>query len=61
MFPGSAPGDLWEVNTRIVAQPILNLGLIANLNAGNGQANGNDKRTINRYGFDIRTIYKKTN
>ncbi|HNL64280.1 MAG TPA: hypothetical protein PKL81_04260, partial [Ferruginibacter sp.] len=61
VFPGSAPAeDLWEVNTRIVSKLNPNLGLIANLYAGNGQANGNDKRTINRYGFDIRTIYKKT-
>jgi hypothetical protein len=60
-FPGSAPAqDLWEVNTRIVSKLNPNLGLIANLYAGNGQANGSDKRTINRYGFDMRAIYKKT-
>ncbi len=60
-FPGSAPAeDLWEVNTRIVSKVNHNLGLIANLYVGNGQANGNDKRTIDRYGFDLRTIYKKT-
>lgn len=61
VFPGSAPAeDLWEVNTRIVSKLNPQLGLVANLYAGNGQANGNDKRTIQRYGFDIRTIYKKT-
>lgn len=61
VFPGSAPAqDLWEVNTRVVSKLNPNLGFIANLYAGNGQANGNDKRTINRYGFDLRTIYKKT-
>lgn len=61
VFPGSSPAqDLWEVNTRVVSKLNSNLGLIANLYAGNGQANGNDKRTINRYGFDLRTIYKKT-
>lgn len=60
VFPGSAPAqDLWEANARIVSKLNPNLGLIANLYAGNGQANGNDKRTINRYGVDIRTIYKK--
>jgi len=59
-FPGSAPAqDLWEVNTRIVSKLNPNLGFIANLYTGNGQANGNDKRTINRFGADIRTIYKK--
>ncbi|MBL7732339.1 MAG: hypothetical protein JNM88_14265 [Chitinophagaceae bacterium] len=61
VFPGSAPAqDLWEANTRIVSKLNPNLGIIANLYAGNGQANGNDKRTINRYGFDLRAIYKKT-
>lgn len=61
VFPGSAPAqDLWEVNTRVVSKVNPNLGLIANLYMGNGQANGNDKRTIDRYGFDIRSIYKKT-
>lgn len=61
VFPGSAPAqDLWEVNTRVVSKLTTNLGFVANLYAGNGQANGSDKRTINRYGFDLRTIYKKT-
>ena len=60
VFPGSAPAqDLWEANTRVVSKVNSNFGLIANLYVGNGQANGNDKRTINRYGFDLRTIYKK--
>lgn len=60
VFPGSAPAqDLWEANTRIVSKLNHNLGIIANLYVGNGQANGNDKRTIDRYGFDLRTIYKK--
>jgi Glycosyl hydrolases family 2, TIM barrel domain len=60
-FPGSAPAeDLWEVSTRVVSKLNHNLGLIANLYVGNGQANGNDKRTIERYGFDLRTIFKKT-
>ncbi len=61
VFPGSAPAqDLWEANTRIVSKLNHNFGFIANLYVGNGQANGNDKRTIDRYGFDLRTIYKKT-
>jgi hypothetical protein len=59
-FPGSAPAqDLWEVSTRIVSKLNTKLGFIANLYAGNGQANGNDPRTINRYGLDLRTIYNK--
>ncbi len=60
-FPGSAPAqDLWETNVRIVSKLNPQFGFIANLYAGNGQANGNDVRTINRYGFDLRSIYKKT-
>lgn len=59
-FPGSAPAqDLWEANTRIVSKLNPNFGIIANLLFGNGQANGNDARTINRIGIDLRTIYKK--
>ncbi|WP_153797730.1 glycoside hydrolase family 2 TIM barrel-domain containing protein [Foetidibacter luteolus] len=59
-FPGSAPAqNLWEVNTRFVSKVNPDLGLIANFYIGNAQANGNDKRTINRTGIDIRTIYKK--
>ena len=34
-------------------------GLIANLFVGNGQANGSDARLINRFGGDVRVIYKK--
>jgi hypothetical protein len=60
VFPGSAPAqDLWEVNTRIVSKLSTEFGLIGNLYVGNGQANGDDTRTINRYGFDVRAIYKK--
>jgi hypothetical protein len=59
-FPGSVPAqDLWEINTRIVSKVNSELGFIANLYVGNGQANGDSKRTINRVGGDIRTIYKK--
>lgn len=60
VFPGAAPAqDLWEVNTRLVSKLNPDLGFIANLYAGNGQANGSDTRTIERYGFDLRTIYRK--
>ena len=59
-FPGAVPAeDLWEVNTRFVSKLNPNFGLIANFYIGNGQANGNSKRTINRTGVDIRAIYKK--
>lgn len=57
--PGAPPAqDLWEVNTRIVSKVNRELGIIANLYGGNGQANGPDDRTIERYGGDLRVIYK---
>lgn len=59
-FPGSAPAqDLWEVNSRMVSKINPEFGIIGNVYFGNGQANGSDTRTINRYGIDVRTIYKK--
>ena len=59
-FPGSAPAeDLWEVNSRIVSKINPDLGLIANLYGGNAQANGSDPRLIERFGGDLRVIYKK--
>jgi len=59
-FPNSAPAeDLWEVRSRIVSKVHSDLGLIANLYAGNGQANGSDERLIQRVGGDIRLIYNK--
>ena len=60
VFPGSAPAqDLWEVNARVVSKLTQSFGIIGNIYFGNGQANGSDPRVINRYGADIRTIYKK--
>lgn len=60
VFPGAAPAqDLWELNTRIVSKLNPDFGFIANFYWGNGQANGSDARTIERLGFDFRTIYKK--
>ncbi|HRX29057.1 MAG TPA: glycoside hydrolase family 2 TIM barrel-domain containing protein [Saprospiraceae bacterium] len=57
-FPGAAPAhDLWEIHSRIVSKVNPNLGLIANIYAGTAQANGSDKRTINRSGIDFRMIY----
>ncbi len=60
VFPGSAPAqDLWEANVRVVSKLTPEFGIIANILVGNGQANGDDDRTIQRYGVDIRTVYKK--
>ncbi len=59
-FANSAPAqDLWEVHSRMVSKISNDLGIIGNFYAGNGQANGDDQRTINRYGFDVRAINKK--
>ena len=59
-FDKSAPAqDLWESNTRIVSKLSPDLGFIANLYFGNGQANGSDARLIERMGGDLRLIYKK--
>ncbi len=59
-FANSAPAhDLWEAHTRIVSKASPDLGLIANLYAGNAQSNGSDARLIERVGGDIRLIYHK--
>lgn len=57
---GSPPAiDLWEINARIVSKLNADFGIIANLFGGNGQANGPDQRAIERYGADVRVIYKR--
>jgi hypothetical protein len=59
-FPGAPPAqDLWEVHTRIVSKVNKNFGIIANVYAGDAQANGSDARLIRRYGADVRSLYKK--
>jgi hypothetical protein len=63
-IPSAASGappalNLWEVNARVVSKINTELGLIANLYGGNGQANGPDTRAIERFGGDVRVIYKK--
>ncbi len=59
-FPGSVPAeDLWEVSSRVVSKVKTNFGLVSNLYGGNAQANGSDPRLIERFGGDIRMIYKK--
>lgn len=59
-FANSAPAeDLWEVHSRMVSKISPELGIIGNFYAGNGQGNGDNQRTIQRYGFDIRAINKK--
>ncbi|MEZ4939572.1 MAG: glycoside hydrolase family 2 TIM barrel-domain containing protein [Saprospiraceae bacterium] len=58
-FPGSAPAeDLWEAYARIVSKLNPDLGFIANAYVGNAQANGDAVRTIQRFGLDLRMVYK---
>ncbi len=59
-FPGAPPAqDLWEVYTRIVSKVTPEFGFIANLYGGNAQSNGSDPRLVERFGADLRMIYKK--
>ena len=59
-FPNSAPAkDLWESNTRIVSKLTPDFGLITNFYFGNAQSNGSNPRLIERFGADLRVIYKK--
>ena len=59
-FPNSAPAkDLWESNTRIVSKVSPDLGLITNFYFGNAQSNGSNARLIERFGGDLRVIYRK--
>ncbi len=58
-FPNSAPAqDLWETHARIVSKVNSDLGIISNLYFGNAQARGSDDRLIERFGGDIRMLYK---
>ncbi|UJH67533.1 glycoside hydrolase family 2 TIM barrel-domain containing protein [Allomuricauda sp. SCSIO 65647] len=58
-FPNSAPAqDLWEVHSRMVSKIGPDLGIIGNFYYGNGQGNGDSQRLINRFGGDVRMIYK---
>ena len=58
-FPNSVPAkDLWETHARIVSKVSSDFGMVANIYFGNAQANGSDERTIERFGGDIRMLYK---
>ncbi|MDO5978884.1 glycoside hydrolase family 2 TIM barrel-domain containing protein [Flavivirga spongiicola] len=59
-FPQAAPAqDLWEISSRVVSKISPDLGIIGNFYGGNAQANGDSDRTIERFGGDIKMIYKK--
>lgn len=58
-FPGAAPAaDLWETHVRLVSKINSDFGWIANIYAGDAQANGSDDRLIRRFGTDLRVLYK---
>ncbi|MFK8104750.1 MAG: glycoside hydrolase family 2 TIM barrel-domain containing protein [Saprospiraceae bacterium] len=59
-FDKSVPArDLWESNIRVVSKINRDFGLIANFLVGNAQANGSDPRLVERFGMDLRGIYKR--
>ncbi|GAA4268797.1 hypothetical protein GCM10022257_08980 [Hyunsoonleella aestuarii] len=59
-FPQAAPAqDLWEISSRVVSKVSPDIGIIGNFYGGNAQANGDSDRTIERFGGDIKMIYKK--
>ncbi|MEL6141760.1 MAG: glycosidase, partial [Bacteroidota bacterium] len=59
-FPGAAPAqDLWEAHLRVVSKLDPELGFIINAYTGTAQANGDSDRTIERFGTDVRLIYKR--
>ncbi len=59
-FPGAPSAqDLWEVNTRIVSRLTPDFGFIVNAYGGNAQSNGSDERLIQRFGADLRLIYRR--
>jgi hypothetical protein len=59
-FDGAPPAkDLWETNARIVSKLNSDFGFIATIYGGPAQANGSDARTIDRFGLDLKMIYKK--
>jgi hypothetical protein len=59
-FANSAPAkDLYEVNARIVSKINRDFGFIINAYGGLAQANGDSDRAINRYGADMRMMYKR--
>ncbi len=53
---GTPARDVWEAHSRIISKINPDLGLIANLYAGDGEPNGADERLIHRYGGDLRVI-----
>jgi hypothetical protein len=58
-FPNSVPAqDLWEVHARIVNKLTPDFGFITNVYGGNAQSRGSDERLIERFGVDLRAIYK---
>ncbi|MHC1778396.1 MAG: glycoside hydrolase family 2 TIM barrel-domain containing protein [Lentimicrobium sp.] len=59
-FPGAPEAqDLWEVNARIVSRLTPDFGFIVNAYGGNAQSNGSDERLIQRFGADLRLIYRR--
>ncbi|MBD3166537.1 glycosidase [bacterium] len=59
-FSGATPPrDLWESYARLISKSSSRNGVIVNLFAGEGEADGDDDRLITRYGGDLRLIHRK--
>ena len=51
-FPGGAPAkNLWDVSIRTITNFKYNMRLVNWIYAGQGQANGDDPRTVTRFGI----------
>ncbi len=58
-FDGAPPArDLWEVHARVVSKPNNHFGIIANIYGGEAESNGSDDRLLNRFGTELRMVYR---
>jgi hypothetical protein len=53
------PEQLWEVNARLVSNPIAGLRLRGDLYASRSQSRGSDERIIERYGASLRATFRR--
>jgi hypothetical protein len=59
-FESAPPAeDLWELNLRLVSNPVRDLRLLADITAGRGQARGSDERLVDWYAAAVRSTYRR--
>lgn len=58
---GAAPPalDTWDINARMVANPMAKMKLVTRLYGGLGQANGDSARPVTRFGGDARLVWAR--